>query len=197
MFWLLVERLIAHLAAHRPHRCTLTNCGKEFKIRAHLARHAAQAHGVAIRAGSPRPIMKTRAAFYLHTTFAAKLARKLCPHLIKMRHATRRPFAPINVTAVKQECQQKLNGDTSPTLPNLKPVSRGKVVDVSHKLGIAEMECPEWLIATPKDQLPVPERLAFPPPEKGKGMIMLNFSIVFFFMFNQKAYFFAFHYLHI
>ena len=148
---------------------------------------------MAIRAGSPRPIMKTRAAFYLHTTFAAKLARKLCPHLIKMRHTSRKPFASINVTAVKQECKQlffslffflitnfhflfflglqKINEETTPTLPCLKPVNRGKVVDVSHKLGTAEMECPEWLIATPKNQLPVPEHLAFPPPEKGKGIL--------------------------
>lgn len=36
------ERLVAHMAAHRPHRCNLPGCGKEFKFKAHLARHCAQ-----------------------------------------------------------------------------------------------------------------------------------------------------------
>lgn len=55
-------------------------------------------------------------------------------------------------------------------MPILKPVTRGKVVDVSHKLGTPQQESPEWLIPIPKDELPVPERLAFPPPERDKGI---------------------------
>lgn len=51
----------------------------------------------------------------------------------------------------------------------MKPINRGKVVDVSHRLGTPEMACSEWLILVPKEELPVPERLAFPPPERGKG----------------------------
>ncbi|RVE53939.1 hypothetical protein evm_001342 [Chilo suppressalis] len=36
-------------ASHRPHRCTVLNCAKVFKLRAHLARHVATAHGRARR----------------------------------------------------------------------------------------------------------------------------------------------------
>lgn len=99
------ERLLAHMAAHRPHRCSLPGCGKEFKFKAHLARHCAQAHGIAIRAGSPRPIVKTRAAFYLQTNLASKVARSVCSSLFKPRHSARKPFNPINSTAIKLECK--------------------------------------------------------------------------------------------
>lgn len=103
------ERLFNHMVSthpNRPHRCTISNCGKEFKIKAHLIRHCAQVHGVAIRPGSPsRPIMKTRAAFYLHTNEATKVARRICPQLFRPRHFARKPFQPINLTAIKSECK--------------------------------------------------------------------------------------------
>ncbi|XP_074105178.1 metastasis associated 1-like isoform X3 [Cotesia typhae] len=35
--------------AHRPHRCSIPSCGKEFKLKAHLSRHYASAHGVDLR----------------------------------------------------------------------------------------------------------------------------------------------------
>ncbi|KAG1678102.1 Metastasis-associated protein MTA3 [Nymphon striatum] len=97
------ERLAPHIVGHRPHRCSIGNCGKEFKLKAHLARHCANAHGVAIRAGSPRPIMKTRAAFYLSTTALTKQARRACRDYLKPKHAARNPFLPINMAAIKQE----------------------------------------------------------------------------------------------
>lgn len=79
---------------------------QEFKLKAHLARHCATAHGLVIRAGSPRPIMKTRAAFYLHTTTFTRKARRYAGHLaIKKRHAARNPFQPINIINIKQECK--------------------------------------------------------------------------------------------
>lgn len=87
------------------HRCSMVNCGKEFKVKAHLARHYAQAHGIAIRSGSPRPIMKTRTAFYLHTTGATKLSRRLCRAIIRSKKAARQPSFAINIQAVKQECK--------------------------------------------------------------------------------------------
>ncbi|KAG1652200.1 Metastasis-associated protein MTA3 [Nymphon striatum] len=99
----LPERLAPHIVGHRPHRCSIGNCGKEFKLKAHLARHCANAHGVAIRAGSPRPIMKTRAAFYLSTTALTKQARRACRDYLKPKHAARNPFLPINMAAIKQE----------------------------------------------------------------------------------------------
>ena len=75
------------LLQQRIHRCAVQGCGKvdvetgelvercehfcppqDFKMKSQLARHYATAHGFAMRTGSPRPVMKTRTAFYLHTT---------------------------------------------------------------------------------------------------------------------------------
>lgn len=83
----------------------MANCGKEFKLKAHLMRHYAQAHAMIMRAGSPRPIMKTRAAFYLHTTQATRLSRRICRNLIWPTKAARHPSFAINIQAVKQECK--------------------------------------------------------------------------------------------
>ena len=61
-------------------------------------------------------------------------------------------------------------------LPKVRSRIRGKVVDVSHRLGTPMMPKPEWLIATPKDQLPQPERLAFPPTPKDGLFALKNAS---------------------
>lgn len=73
------------------------------------------------------------------------------------------------------------NGATPSDLPKSKDESKGKrnrgtVVAVSYKLGTPEQECPEWLVATAKDQLPQPERLAFTPPARGEGEFYVHFS---------------------
>lgn len=151
--------------SHRPHRCTVTGCGKEFKLKAHLARHCATAHGLALRAGSPRPVVKTRAAFYLCTTRLTRAARRLCgPQALRPRHAARNPFLPVNLGAIRLECQSKLlaDGTAPPTAPR-RPRERGAVVDVSHRLGTPNLPRPEWLHPTPREQIPVPVRQAFPP----------------------------------
>lgn len=94
------------LSNRLSHKCSIANCDKEFKLKAHLARHYAQAHGIAIRSGSPRPIMKTRTAFYLHTTGVTKLSRRLCRHIIRSKKAARQPSYSINLQAVKLECKE-------------------------------------------------------------------------------------------
>lgn len=96
---------MSDMSGRQVQRCSIVNCGKEFKLKTHLARHYAQAHGIAIRSGSPRPIMKTRTAFFLQTTLPTKLSRKLCRHLIKPRKAARQPTYAINTQAVKMECE--------------------------------------------------------------------------------------------
>lgn len=159
------ERLAAQMASHRPHRCTISGCGKEFKLKAHLARHCATAHGLVIRAGSPRPIMKTRAAFYLHTTPLTRLARRYSSHLLRPRHAARNPFQPINILAIKQEYHSR-GVENLPEPPKMKPHERGRVVDVSHRLGTPNLPPPEWLLPTPLEKIPKPERIAFPPPPR-------------------------------
>lgn len=99
------DERMSEMGHRQVQRCSIVNCGKEFKLKTHLARHYAQAHGIAIRSGSPRPIMKTRTAFFLQTTLPTKLSRKLCRHLIKPRKAARQPTYAINTQAVKVECE--------------------------------------------------------------------------------------------
>ncbi|XP_026333318.1 metastasis-associated protein MTA1 isoform X1 [Hyposmocoma kahamanoa] len=88
--------------SHRPHRCTVLNCAKEFKLRAHLARHVATAHGSGEGA---RPVMKTRAAFFLRASPFTRLARRLAKALRRPKHYARSPFSPINLQQVKHECE--------------------------------------------------------------------------------------------
>lgn len=56
-----------------------------------------------------------------------------------------------------------------PDLPKLGPQERGRVVDVSHRLGTPNLPPPEWLLPTPVDKIPKPEREAFPPPPRNEG----------------------------
>lgn len=179
-----VERLISHMVSHRPYKCNVTTCGKEFKFKAHLVRHCATSHGTPMRSGSPRPIMKTRAAFYYNVVPSLRISRRLCAEVLNLKYAARFPFIPINLATFKQECTVRLSTllifahvfcficvcldstrfakGVSP-LPRMRSKIGGKVVDVSHRLGTPMMPKPEWLIAMPKDKLPQPARLAFPP----------------------------------
>lgn len=75
---------------------------QEFKLRAHLARHVATAHGSGEGA---RPVMKTRAAFFLRASPFTRLARRLAKALRRPKHYARSPFSPINLQQVKHECE--------------------------------------------------------------------------------------------
>ncbi|XP_026478124.1 metastasis-associated protein MTA3-like isoform X2 [Ctenocephalides felis] len=163
-------------ATHRPHRCTVAGCGKEFKLRAHLARHYATVHCVAMRSGSPRPVMKTRTAFYLHATAITRASRILCRHLVKARHAARAPFYPINAAAVKQECALAMAGRTLPELKQLlvyRKKDRGSVTQIANRLGNPGTTVADWLILTLKENMPKPEKVSFPkPPIAADGSLM-------------------------
>ncbi|XP_054758420.2 metastasis-associated protein MTA3-like isoform X2 [Lytechinus pictus] len=107
---------------HRPFCCTISGCGKEFKLKAHLARHCQTVHGLTIRTSNPRALsLKTRQAFMLVTTPLTRLSRFLCKNMLNLPHVARCPFDPINVAAVKQECQNQLTPGVIPTMPKLKP----------------------------------------------------------------------------
>ncbi|KAK6639698.1 hypothetical protein RUM43_007973 [Polyplax serrata] len=163
------EKIPSSIASHRPHRCTVNGCGKEFKLKAHLARHYATAHGVVIRSGSPRPIMKTRTAFYLHTTPLTRLSRRLCRHIMQPRHAARSPFWPINVPAIKQECQTQMTGKSPLELKELlkyRKKDRGGVTQIANRLGEPDA-VPEWLLPTDKNLIPKSLCIMFPKPPKG------------------------------
>lgn len=68
-----------------------------------------------------------------------------------------------------------------PDLPKLGPQERGRVVDVSHRLGTPNLPPPEWLLPTPVDKIPKPEREAFPPPPRNEG-----FFFSFFYYMNKS-----------
>lgn len=85
--------------------CPIGNCGNEYHSSADLKKHYAYTHGIAIRSGSPRPIMKTRTAFYLRTNSTTRLSRQLCRHLIRSKKAARQPSYAVNLVAVKTECK--------------------------------------------------------------------------------------------
>lgn len=52
--------------------------------------------------------MKTRQAFYLHTTKLTRIARRLCREILRPWHAARHPYLPINSAAIKAECTARL-----------------------------------------------------------------------------------------
>uniref|UniRef100_UPI00358F3263 metastasis-associated protein MTA1-like isoform X2 n=1 Tax=Myxine glutinosa TaxID=7769 RepID=UPI00358F3263 len=92
-------------------KCAVNGCGKEFRTQGHLYRHCQAVHGLTVRNQSASRIaLKTRQAFYLHTTKLTRIARRLCHDVLHGRQAARRPFIPINTTAIKSEF---------PTLPGL------------------------------------------------------------------------------
>ena len=75
----------------------------------HLLRHLATTHGltnnVRCDSSSPRPAMKTRAAFCLQTTPLTRVSRQLCATTLKIRSAARQPFSPLNIGLIKQTCK--------------------------------------------------------------------------------------------
>ncbi|XP_074945123.1 metastasis-associated protein MTA3 isoform X1 [Phalacrocorax aristotelis] len=77
---------------------------EESHVRTHMSRQATQ--GTPVRnTGSPKSAVKTRQAFFLHTTCWTKLARQVCKNTLRLRQAARRPFVPINCAAIKAECK--------------------------------------------------------------------------------------------
>ncbi|XP_060805171.1 metastasis-associated protein MTA3 isoform X1 [Amyelois transitella] len=169
--------------SHRPHRCTVPNCGKEFKLRAHLARHVATAHGGGEGA---RPVMKTRAAFYLRASPFTRLARRLSRALRRPRHFARSPFSPINLAQVKHECTLAMAGlggaEMRAASASGGPArARGAVSGVAARLAAARgssvaaahARAHDWLLLTPKDRMPAPKHVAFPkPPKAPDGSLM-------------------------
>ncbi|XP_040268768.1 metastasis-associated protein MTA1 isoform X1 [Bufo bufo] len=66
-------------------------------------------HSLSMRAGgSPKFAMKTRQAFYLHTTKLTRIARRLCRDIFRPSYAARHPYMPINSAAIKAECTTRL-----------------------------------------------------------------------------------------
>ncbi|XP_070159519.1 metastasis-associated protein MTA3 isoform X2 [Polyergus mexicanus] len=169
--------------AHRPHRCNVPTCGKEFKLKAHLSRHYASTHGVDLRgaagsggggSGSPRPVMKTRSAFYLRTSLLARAARRLCPAQLRTRHAARAPHQPINTMSLRHFCVQlasKSPAELRILARAVRPRPRPRVTDIASRLGDLNAEPQtagdwDWLMLTTPAQRKQPDRVSFPRPPK-------------------------------
>ncbi|XP_063873808.1 metastasis-associated protein MTA3-like isoform X4 [Scylla paramamosain] len=163
------ERL--HSGGSRSQRCNVGGCGREYKTRSQLIRHAAQAHGVALRAGSPRPIMKTRAAIMVHSSLQIRVMRRLCHDLIQPRKAGRNPTWPLNPAVIRQECLLRMGGKTFDDYAYLVKRGtgrrRGQVSQVSVRLGQKSAACPAWMLPTDKSLLPKQPHIEFPKPPKG------------------------------
>uniref|UniRef100_T1PJC7 BAH domain protein n=1 Tax=Musca domestica TaxID=7370 RepID=T1PJC7_MUSDO len=160
---------VSDLSNRQLHKCSIVSCGKEFKLKTHLARHYAQAHGIAISSSSPRPIMKTRTAFYLHTNPMTRLARIICRHIIKPKRAARQTSYAINTQLVKQEFNNRMSGKSEAEIKKillLKKKERGSVTKIANRLGSPGSGPHEWLILTPKDKMPKPDIVFFPKPPK-------------------------------
>ncbi|XP_078001322.1 LOW QUALITY PROTEIN: metastasis-associated protein MTA3-like [Glandiceps talaboti] len=156
------ERLAAHMSAHRPYRCTISSCGKEFKLKAHLARHCQTVHGLTIKSSSGKlTVLKTRQAFFLSSTTLTRISRRVCKDLLNARHHARNPFSPINITAIKQECQVRLPDAAKNLVLTKKEWATSDTV--VGKLGIdTNVEKPACL--EPNKNKSEPPRLSFPPP---------------------------------
>ncbi|XP_034941373.1 metastasis-associated protein MTA3 isoform X2 [Chelonus insularis] len=171
--------------AHRPHRCTIPSCGKEFKLKAHLSRHYASAHGVDLRgsgamgasggSGSPRPVMKTRSAFYLRTSALARAARRICATQLRTRHAARAPHQPVNSTPLRHVCASPQLASKTPAELRLlaravRPRQRPRVTDIATRLGDHPVPRQpgdwDWLALTAPAQRKQPDRVSFPRPPK-------------------------------
>lgn len=134
--------------------------------------------------------MKTRSAFYLQTTITTKLSRKLCRSVIKSKKAARQPSYAISLTAVKAECKsifknfdrvesnlnfliavavafQKIPLTDIKSFLKYKRKDRGSVTMIANRLGNPGSTGCEWLKLTPKENMPIPEKVAFPKPPKG------------------------------
>ena len=91
------------MIVHRLYKCNQPNCNEEFKLKLSLARHYQEVHPEVKRSISPRPIMKTRAAFVIQTTDTIKLARRFLPDILRLKSFAKNPFKPINFNQIKQE----------------------------------------------------------------------------------------------
>ncbi|KAI1240610.1 hypothetical protein IHE44_0009041 [Lamprotornis superbus] len=132
---------------------------EEPPVRTHLSRQATQ--GTPVRnTGSPKSAVKTRQAFFLHTTCWTKLARQVCKNTLRLRQAARRPFVPINCAAIKAEYADRhceLAGNPLKIKSTRKPLSC-----IIGYLEIHPAVKPNVIRSTPSLQSPSAKRLLAP-----------------------------------
>lgn len=135
------------------------------------ARLALLRPGLIIEPGSPAKASsgKTRAAFFLKTTPITRASRRICMHVARLKHAARKPGKPIDMKALKTETLAKvksLNPDKIRELNSFTVPRRINMNAVVRKLGLTNQDVQEWLVLTPRSQLPKPAKESFPRPSK-------------------------------
>lgn len=142
------------------------------------ARLAQLRPGLIIEPGSPAPLMptmpgkpgsgKTRAAFYLRTTPLMRAARRVCTG-VKLRHHARKPGKVVDIKALKVDAASKMTGYSESrvrTLNTFNVRTRVTMGVVVKRLGQKDDDEQEWLILTPKEKIPKPEKEFYPRPPK-------------------------------
>ena len=97
-----------------------------------------------------------------------RAARRVCTN-VKLKHHARKPGKAIDIKAVKADAAEKMKGYNEArvrTLNGFTAKSRVNMEVVIKRLGQTNIDTQEWLILTPKDKIPKPEKEAFPRPPK-------------------------------
>ncbi|MBZ3873889.1 Echinoderm microtubule-associated protein-like 4 [Sciurus carolinensis] len=130
------------------------------RVRSHLSRQAMQ--GMPVRnTGSPKSAVKTRQAFFLHTTYFTKFARQVCKNTLRLRQAARRPFVAINYAAIRAEYADRhaeLSGSPLKSKSTRKPLAC-----IIGYLEIHPAKKPNVIRSTPSLQTPSTKRMLTTP----------------------------------
>ncbi|XP_078005619.1 metastasis-associated protein MTA3 isoform X2 [Phascolarctos cinereus] len=130
------------------------------RVRGHMSRQATQ--GMPVRnTGSPKSSVKTRQAFFLHTTCLTKLARQVCKNTLRLRQAARRPFVPINCAAIRAEYADRHSEVTGSPLKSKS--TRKPLACIIGYLEIHPAKKPNVLRSAPSLQSPSTKRMLATP----------------------------------
>ncbi|KAM9053418.1 metastasis-associated protein MTA3 isoform 1-T1 [Megaptera novaeangliae] len=130
------------------------------RVRSHMSRQAMQ--GMPVRnTGSPKSAVKTRQAFFLHTTYFTKFARQVCKNTLRLRQAARRPFVPINYAAIRAEYADR-HADLSGS-PLKSKSTRKPLACIIGYLEIHPSKKPNVIRSTPSLQTPTTKRMLTTP----------------------------------
>ncbi|XP_069350026.1 metastasis-associated protein MTA3 isoform X1 [Eulemur rufifrons] len=130
------------------------------RVRSHVSRQAMQ--GMPVRnTGSPKSAVKTRQAFFLHTTYFTKFARQVCKNTLRLRQAARRPFVAINYAAIRAEYADRhaeLSGSPLKSKSTRKPLAC-----IIGYLEIHPAKKPNVIRSAPSLQTPTTKRMLTTP----------------------------------
>jgi len=126
--------------------------------------------GLIIEPGSPSKASgKTRAAFFLRTAPLTRASRRVCENIVRLKHHARNPTKLIDMKVVRAEAVVKLSvGSKVRQLNRFLPKQRPPMSEIYKKLGQKDTRRQEWLVLTPKENIPLPEVEAFPRPKKSQ-----------------------------